>query len=212
MRTVPLLSCALTLFVAAMPVTQPVSAGTGIQRCEGADGTVVYTDRTCEAFGARRVPMSGELLTRIAQDGARGADGPDVDFGSLRPVGAPAPARRSAQSGCARSSTQLAMDLQGSLALRDVNRLSESYHWVGYSHDDALPVLARLDRLTREPLYDLEYFDAQIGPAGLQFADAAASPGDGMAGMLQLSFGADGVRQVVDFRVRRYSGCYFIEF
>jgi hypothetical protein len=212
MRTVPLLSCALTLLATTLPVTQPVSAGTGIQRCEDPNGTVVYTDRSCEAFGAKHVPMSGELLTRIAQDGSGASNATDVDFDSLRAIGAPAPARRSAQTGCARSSTQLAMDLQGSLALRDVNRLSESYHWVGHSHDDALPVLARLDRLTQQPLYDLEYFDAQIGPAGLQFADAGALPGDGMAGMMQLSFGEDGVRQVVDFRVRRYSGCYFIEF
>ncbi|WP_119718884.1 hypothetical protein [Cognatilysobacter tabacisoli] len=212
-RKLPVAAFSLTLLAAAMlPVAQPVqAAATGLQRCEGANGEVVYTDKACASFGAAAVPMSGELLTRIAYEEAK-----TFEDASLAPIdgrvapSAVAPARRSAHAGCARTPTQLSMDLQGALALGDVNRVAESYHWVGMGHRQAQQVLARLDDLTRRPVVHAQYFNAQIGGA-LAMADASSSaPAAG--GMLQVMFGEGSARRVVDFDVQRYAGCYFVRF
>ena len=121
-RKLPVAAFSLTLLAAAMlPVAQPVqAAATALQRCEGANGEVVYTDKACAAFGAASVPMSGELLTRIAYEEAKTYE--DASLAPADRLAAPAavaPSRRSAASGCARTPTQLSMDLQGALALGD---------------------------------------------------------------------------------------------
>lgn len=210
MKALPVVAFVATLLAALLPLSQPVRAGSYIQRCERADGNAVYTDRACATFNAKAVPISGDLLSRIARDEAahppQGAAYTDADDSPTTGT----VARRSPSAGCARSTTQLSMDLQGALALRDVNRLAESYHWVGQSHRQAQQLMQRLDRLTRQPLLETRFFDAQIGPGGLQLVDASRS--NGGAGIMQLIFGPDSTRQVVDFQVLRYAGCYFIRF
>ncbi|MDR6839842.1 hypothetical protein [Pseudoxanthomonas sacheonensis] len=195
-----------TVIVAVAALMSPgsVPAGTSLQRCESADGEVAYTDRPCAMLGTRPLPMPGELLTRIAREEA--AYTRDIDFGD-----APAIAnvgRRSPTSGCARNKRQLAMDIQGSLALHNVNRLAESYHWVGKSHRQAQQHMLRLEKMASQRLLDAKLFYAQIGSGATQFADAGtASPG---AGIVQLTLGNGATRQVVDLEVTRYSGCYFV--
>lgn len=213
MNTRSVLASALVLSLAALPAAPAVNAaGTGIQRCQAPDGTTVYTDKPCGMFGAEPAPMSGELLTRLArEERANGAEGDAFAQGpSIRTVAAPG--RRSAASGCARSATQLSMDLQGALALEDVNRVAESYHWTGMGNQQAQATMERLDRLTKLPLMDAQYFNAQIGGFA-SFADASAPmASSGNAGIMQLSFGDGAARTVIDFDVHRHQGCYFVRF
>lgn len=201
-----------TVIIIATALASPRSApaqdgGGGIQRCEGPDGTAIYTDKACSALGATPAPMSSGLLTRLAYDN----DGSGFDTGAFGSRQASAVARRSAASGCARSTTQLSMDLQGAWALGDVNRIAESYHWPGMGSDQARSIMQRLERLAGQPLWQVHYFDARIGGGMMQLADAttAASPSDGV---MQLVFGAGSSPQVQDFEVRRYHGCYFVHF
>ncbi|MFD0739252.1 hypothetical protein ACFQZQ_08175 [Lysobacter koreensis] len=209
MKTLPIAAFVATLIAALLPLSQPVRAGSGIQRCEGADGTAVYTDRACSSLGAKATPISGELLTRIARDeAANPSDNAGEMLAGPATTTLTAAARRSPSAGCARTPTQLSMDLQGSLALHDVNRLAESYHWVGQSHRQAQQLMQQLDRLASKQLLDAHFFDAQIGPGGMQLANAGR--GNGNAGVMQLTLGGDGSPQVVDFDVLRYAGCYFI--
>jgi hypothetical protein len=211
MKTLPFAACLTALCALALPAPQPVQAGTGLVRCEGGNGEVIYTDKACAAFGARPVPIPGELLTRLASD---------RDPATLTDAGGPAttalpaaPGRRSPAAGCARSPRQLARDLHGALALGDVNRVAESYHWIGHTHAQAHPVLARLERLGTRRLQDVQFFDATIGAASFADAGAPASARrDGMAGVMQLELGDDAVHEVVDFEVQRYAGCYFVRF
>lgn len=206
MKSFPFGVLAAALLVASTPPgIAPVHAQSrGIQRCEAADGTAVYTDRACASLGATASPMSGELLTRLASSGG------DLDPGMFGARRAPSVARRSLASGCARSSTQLSMDLQGAWALGDVNRIAESYHWVGLDSGQARTIMQRLDRLAAQPLWQAHYFDARIGGA-THYADAsAAAPSS--AGVMQLVFADGASHQLQDFDVRRYHGCYFIEF
>lgn len=184
-------------------------AATGIQRCLSADGTPIYTDKPCSLLGAQRTPISGELLSRIAREQQAAAAATGVDL--IKGATPPAVARRSAASGCARTATQLTMDLQGSWALGDVNRVAESYHWVGVGHRRAQQLMKQLDRLASQKLLQAEYFDASIGSGTMQLAEAGG-PGSGAAGVLQLMLSDGGATSVQDFDVQRYSGCYFIRF
>ncbi|MGH8084365.1 MAG: hypothetical protein ACREPV_03720 [Lysobacter sp.] len=196
---------AALLAASAPPAIAPAHAQShGIQRCEAADGTAIYTDRACASLGATASPMSGELLTRLATSGG------DLDPGMFGERRASAVARRSLANGCARSSTQLSMDLQGAWALGDVNRIAESYHWAGLGTDQARTIMQRLERLAAQPLWQAHYFDARIGGA-MHYADAAAVAPP-RAGVMQLLFADGASRQVQDFDVRRYHGCYFIQF
>lgn len=192
---------------AAMAGSTTTDVDTGIQRCDAGDGTAIYTDKGCHAMDARPAPMSGELLTRLAKTGAAAVGAVDVDV--YRDASETMPVRtkvrRPAAAGCARSPQQLSTDLRGSFALHDVNRVAESYHWVGMSHRQAMPVMKQLARLSAAPLSDARFLAAWIGPGDM---DADEVPAD--AGLMQLVFAGDA--RVVDFEVRRYAGCYFISF
>lgn len=209
-----LASLAATLLLVAAPMAVPVRATSAILRCQSPDGTLVYTDKACSAFGAKAAPMPGNLLSRIYRDESHFADG-DADAGTVD-HSLPAVARRDPSAGCARTPAQLAMDLRASLAMGDVNRVAESYHWVGMSSREGEHTIDRLQALTGKPVLDSHYFDAQIQLASLDDAGmgrgADASAIGGGAGMLQLVLGDDGSRSAIDFDVRRYAGCYFVTF
>jgi hypothetical protein len=114
------------------------------------------------------------------------------------------------------------MDVHAALALGDVNRVAESYHFAGMSSDAGERTLDRLQRLVGRPVLESQYFDASIASAGgagvgtSGFVDGAtllAGSGDGGTGMLQLVLGnGEGGASTVDFDVRRYAGCYFVRF
>jgi hypothetical protein len=200
------------LLLSTMPVMRSAHATTSIARCATADGSTVYTDKACSIFGAKPVPIPAPLLTHIAHDEARFGDG---DTGNMATV-LPAPARRSPADGCARTPTQLAMDLRGSLALGDVNRVAESYDWVGMSSRQGSRTMDRLQQLIGKPVMDSHYFDAQIatggtGDAGTLLASTTTTVG-GDAGMLQLVLGDGASLAAIDFNVHRVMGCYFIRF
>ena len=216
MNTRSVLASALVLSLAALPVAPAVNASAnGIQRCQAPDGTTVYTDKPCGMFGAQATPMSGELLTRLAREDATTGDdttGDEFSYADTSIAASAAVGRRSPVSGCARSATQLSMDLQGALALGDVNRVAESYHWAGMSNSQGQATMERLDRLTAQPLVHAQYFTAQIGGFD-SFADASAPlSSSGAAGIMQLSFGHGATRTVVDFDVQQHQGCYFVRF
>lgn len=203
---------AATLVLWTAPTAAPLHATSAILRCQSPDGTLVYTDKACSAFGAKASPIPGTLLTRIYHDEARFGD--DVDTSTPAP---PVPTgRRDPSKGCARTPTQLSMDLRSSLALGDVNRIAESYHWVGMSSLQGERTLDRLQALVGKPVLDSHYFDAQIsladsGVGDTMLASNTASVGGG-AGMLQLVLANDDDRSAIDFDVHKYAGCYFVTF
>lgn len=225
------------VLVSTVPAAAPVEATSAIQRCQSADGTLVYTDKSCAVFGAEAVPMSGELLTRIMREesipspsnpgtgAATDSDGTGqyadaampLDAATGTSIAVPA-SRRSAGSGCAHTPTQLAMDLRGALGLGDVNRVAESYDWVGMSNKQGQRTLDRLQQLIGRSVIDSHYFDARIASSpfaadadAMITADASNDrPGD--AGILQLTLGNGTQATIIDFDVRHYAGCYFVRY
>lgn len=203
----------LVLFLGLTAPTASVQAqqrGSGIQQCERADGTRIYTDQDCAAFAAVPAPVEGELLMRLESDG-----GPDagLDAGHLagaRPrspdvVPQRHPSARSPARGCARSPTQLVMDLRDAWERRDVNRLAASHHWAGSGTQEATAVMSRLEALVKRPLLDIRHYPGRYaGPAQV------AGPGPASAGdQLQISLGGpDGKTR--GLRIVRHEGCYFV--
>jgi hypothetical protein len=208
-RLIPFAAVSFAVLATA-PASPVAQATTGIMKCATPDGITVYTDHACNP-GSKALPMSGQLLTRIARDEARSPDAVDAGYTSAIPVSG----RRSVAAGCARTPTQLQMDLRASIALGDVNRVAESYHWVGLSTREGERVLDRLQRMAHGPVADAHYFDASISSSPLD-ADAieiaSTDNGPGPAGMLQLQIGQGSATTVVDMNVERYAGCYFVKF
>ena len=204
MRTPSASAVAATLLLAALPaVPQLAGASTGVLRCQMPDGTSVYTNKACSDFGAKASPLAADVLNRIARDQRREArlSGASEDMlAAMAPRMPAAGARRAASSGCAASPEQLALDLQASLALGDVNRVAESFDWAGMRNEQAQPIMDQLDRMTgREALVDAEFFHAQLG-------------GRDNAGLMQVTFESDGATRIEDYEVSANSGCYFLRY
>jgi hypothetical protein len=211
------------MLLSTVPAAAPVQAISAIQRCQSSDGTLVYTDKACALLDAKPVPMPGELMTRIVREEASAPASTEARYADAdTPLDAAdtsiAVSRRSPGSGCARTPTQLAMDLRGALGLGDVNRVAESYHWVGMSGAQGERTLDRLQRLIGRPVIESRYYNAQItsspfsGEADAMTTATALDEGPGGAGILQLTLGSAASAAVIDFDVQRYAGCYFIEF
>lgn len=202
-----LLLCACAAFAA--PRAHATGA-TGIQQCQAPDGNAIYTDKPCATFRARPVRLSDDLTIRLAlADAGNRAPGAlqHASLGAYRdasePLHASIPGRRSPMAGCARTPQQLSRDLAGAFALQDVNRLAESYYWVGMSQRQALPVMKQLERLSAQPLVDARFLSAWIASGERTTPQMPRE-----AGIMQLVFA--GGSRIVDFNVRRHSGCYFI--
>ena len=187
--------------LAASPVSSgvPDAASAALVRCVAPDGSSIYTDHACAASGARPAPMSTALIARLVTE-ARIAH--DQGTAAVLPLGAVDPNaaapttlhRRPADQGCARTPHQLAADLRGSLVLGDVNRLAESYHWVGMHSREGQRTLGRLARLLGHPAIDSQYYAAQV----------SSLDGDDVHG--------SDTPSIVEFDVHRYAGCYFVRF
>ena len=215
MKTTPFALALAVAAVAAAPAARDAQAAyPGIQKCTASDGSTVYTDKPCVQLGAATAAVSGDLELRLASEQSREAAASDD---AMLPADASLPAaqgtptgRRALSAGCARSAPQLAMDMQAAAGLGDVNRLAESYHWVGMTHQQAMPVLQRLEQLTRGQVVAAQVHGG--GSAGLQFADASGDMVQPATGRLLLSLHHDGATRTVELNVEQYAGCYFARF
>lgn len=226
------------LLLSAVPSIGDVEAGTSVQRCQAADGTTLYTDKPCAQLGANALPVAADLRNRIARSEAReqrtrmaNGDAPDAatTLATLSAIDARTdqsiPTRRPVSAGCATSPQQLSQDLHASLAMGDVNRVAESYAWMGLDNRQGQQILDRLQGLTRQAVLNVQYYDAPIASASgvaMQYDEAngqwietAAAPrptysGDGS---MQLTLAnAQGGQHSLDFKVRSYNGCWFVQY
>ena len=133
MRGILLFLLAIT-FVALPGTAHPQP----VQRCIGADGRAVYTDRRCEDIGAvERLP----------------------------PVAASAAGARQVRGGCPRLLSQLVGEIGGAIQARDVNRLSAVYDWRGVPAASATQLFNRLEAMVGRPLVDIAPVYRESTPA-----------------------------------------------
>lgn len=135
---------ALPLICVFLPLALVAGSGhaQGIRRCTGADGTTIFTDRSCEALGAA---PAGEFIP----DGARGGGGA-ATMGINGAVGG------FAIRGCARSPDALLHGVRDALQAHDVNKLANYYHWTGTGASAAVALMDRLERIANRPLAGVE--------------------------------------------------------
>lgn len=127
--TLALLSLSLLLAGVSPPVQAQAQR---LNRCSDANGQSVYTDRPCEAVGARsRLP---------AASATQGGNTRDRDQLGAR---------------CPRRLSELVGALRGAVAANDVNRLSSLYLWSAVSDAGAQRVLGQLESIARRPLVDI---------------------------------------------------------
>jgi hypothetical protein len=126
MHTIPRLlpACLLACVLAALPM--PARAQE-VQRCMGADGRPVYTDRRCDDVGA---------VDRLPPPGA-----------ATQP--------RLFRGGCPRLLSQLVGEIGAAIQAGDVNRLASIYDWTSVSGAGASRVLDRLEAMAARPLVDI---------------------------------------------------------
>ena len=108
--------------------------------------------------------------------------------------------RRSIRGGCARTTTQLAMDLRGAFALGDVNRIAESFHWVGMSQRGANETMKRLQSLSKRSRWTCST-TTRRSAAGWRPRMRATAPAASDGGVMQLQFGDGMSATVQDFDV-----------
>ena len=164
-RALPLF--VVPLLLAPLAATSPQAVAQSINRCEAADGTTIFTDKSCAAFGAT---PAGEIAY---DDGSGGGDLRDPP-GTLGINGATG---GFAIKGCARTQGELIAGVRGAIESGDVNRLTNYYHWTGVSSSASVGLLDRLDKVVRNTLSGVQFdyaptYDYTIAAAASRVPEA----------------------------------------
>ncbi len=178
----PLLASVLLFALGPWPAQAQADPG-ALNRCVGADGHAVYTDRACEALDARP---------------ARAAP-PHPDT-----LPADAPVARD----CARTPDALVAAIEEALAAADGNRLAALYDWRGRSGAAAIAVMPRLEAIAASRLIEARTAHSAEGSDDAELAaEAAEAPPD----RLRIVHSPDGLGagEIAEFRLVRAAGCWW---
>lgn len=126
MRRPPAPVALLATILVGAPAIAPANAQS-INRCTGADGTTIYTDRRCSDVGA--APASQRSAAAV-------------------------PSAR-VYRGCPRNVQDLMHEVGSAIDSRDVNRLAGVYHFAGVSHRAGHSVMDRLEAIVQRPLVQI---------------------------------------------------------
>lgn len=172
-------------FLSASAFAAPHVAIPGMNRCIGADGSRVFTDRPCDTVDARPAPVAP-----AAPANARLAEPPTARY-------------------CARSAKTLREQVEAALASGDGNQLAALYDWRGSGKANAYAVMARLEALASSRVVAVTLThstersqDPELG------AEAAQVPPDS----LRIELGPDGQSNggIAEFRIVRAAGCLWL--
>ncbi len=184
---------------------QSTATATGIHRCVGTDGRMIFTDRSCDETGAieQAAPSAGAGNVRIAV------------------------------RGCARTREELLWGVRSALETRDANRFAAFYHWPGMATGDGYRLMDRLAAFADRPLVDAQLLssadlrnDAPIAdPVTVEQTSAeqslglpAPAPPAPVRHVLdllridQMLSAKDAAAQVTYFRLQPYAGCWWIRY
>ena len=142
---------ALPLLIAPLAATAPENAAAqGILKCTGADGTTIFTDKSCEHFGATLVRDIGfDTPGNSAAGQKREPPQTATDEGFV--------GNGFAINGCARTRGELIAGVRESIARGDVNRLANYYDWNGMRSSAAFAVMERLEKMVLNTAANASY-------------------------------------------------------
>lgn len=206
---------ALLLLMAVWPthavesVSSNRGTSSGLRRCIGSDGVVIFTDRQCVALDAVESPQQMS----------------PIQSGALFRV-----------RSCARNQDDLLFGVRSALESGDVNRLADFYHWTGMGTAEGYRVMGRLSKLSERPLVDVRLVSSAEpdDPVQERFAwpvtawdpvdadafnmddDAQAPPPPPRVADLlrvdQMRGDEDAGALVTHFRLRSNAGCWWLQF
>jgi hypothetical protein len=195
-----LLIAAVLLSLAA--IVLPAHAA-DLNRCIGADGHPVFTDKPCEDVGATLRPQPP----------------------AAAPAGSSqAPMQLAHSRDCARTTDALRDGLRTALATGNVNQVAAFYHWPGISGAESEGILTRLQTLAARPLLSLDL----IRPHQTQTAEGHRSVGaeqDAEASTIEPADVQPAAIELVQARspddpervrtvlsLTQYAGCWWVRF
>lgn len=158
------------LLLAPMAAFAPADAGAQtILKCNAPDGTTIFTDKSCEAFGAT---LDRDLAFEGAENAAPGElrDAPATITGNGVVGGG------FGINGCARTRGELIAGVRESISRGDVNRLANYYDWAGMGTSAAFATMERLDRIARNTMAAVAYDYPQPSYDYARPAYASATP------------------------------------
>lgn len=161
------------------------TAAADIHHCDGGNGIVVYTDRSCKSLGIRK------LAARSRPGHARVEAAPPLSLGCP-----------------ARSPQSMRAAVDDAIVRRDFNALSGLFDFNGSSRRSAAPVVARLERIARRTLLEIDLVVA-TGDYAFDFPayDPNALP---TLHIVQYGRGGEGELSIEDFSMRRSAGCLWL--
>ena len=182
-RRFPLVVIPLLLAPLAAAMPSAASAQT-ILKCAGPDGTTIFTDRSCESFGATLEKDFGFSQSGNAAPGElRDAPATITDHGVV--------GGGFGINGCARTRGELIAGVRESIARGDVNRLANYYDWNGMGTSAAFATMERLDGIARNTMAAVAYDYPQPSYDYAVPADAyAGTAGDSVQGDTTASLSA----------------------
>lgn len=197
------------LVLGLLGAANSVFAADTLQRCQAADGTMVYTDTPCEQLDAR--PLTPPRTKQAAAPGdasiqQRQAASPVGRGGALSLGG-------SARDDCIRRTDILLFEIRSAIQSRNVNRLAGVYDWAGKSAGAAGDIIERLARLAEQPLatVELHYPQPAFDAGTLAEAEPPDARPDGVR-ILQQAPGEIEPRFAVDLRLVRNADCWWVSF
>jgi hypothetical protein len=175
-----------------------------MRRCQGTDGSVVYTDRLCESEQSEKPAAS--TVTALAPQTLR----------SGRTGMPPPPA-------CSKSPGELLYSIRAAIDMKDVNQLVKSYHWLGVSQEQSEALLTRLDTMVNRPLLDVQLLYPEMDSIPESMADEFASEDDYTYreavqkppyAMKVMQYRSNTSTETVStaFRLQRHYQCWWIRF
>jgi hypothetical protein len=199
-----LLIAAVLLSLAVMMV--PARAA-DLNRCIGADGNPVFTDKPCEDVGATLRPQPPAA----------------APSGSAPAGSGPSTMRLAHSRDCARTPDALREGLRSALATGDVNQVAAFYHWPGISSAESEGILTRLQTIAARPLLSLDLIrphQTQTAEdhrtiASEQVAESAMEPAaiePAAIEIVQARTPDDPERVRTVLPLTQYAGCWWVRF
>lgn len=178
----------LMAFLVLSPIAvlaAPTAAISGLNRCIGADGSTIFTDRPCDTVDARPAPVAPATPSSTSAD-----ELPLARF-------------------CARIAKTLIQQVEAALASGDGNQLAALYDWRGSSNAGANAVMPRLEALAQSRVVAVTVaHSAERSQDQELAAEAAQAPPD----TLRIELGPDAQSNggMAEFRIVRAAGCLWL--
>lgn len=167
------------------------------RRCVSADGSVIFTDKSCLESQTEKQVVADIPITNSA----------------TRPL-IPLP------ESCNHSASGLLYNVRSAIDMQNVNQLAKYYHWIGLSDAQAENILTRLELLVSKPLADIRLIQAHQASAPIDSSEQdidsesqSAEPPSSPIGLKVIQYQSNNTElESTQFRLQRNFNCWWIRY